>query len=181
MKHMRWATPILLLLAACTAKPQATEPAPVVETVHSNLLTVADIRIAAGVDTTHAATLDAINCLRRFLTRKMDPEAPSDYWYAPDMEDYGGPYAELLYAEFDSVGRYRPTVLEARPAGEGDPAALAPIAVSTATLPIVQAVILPRFAAMATCLDVHRDRIGGQVRHHSRASTTSLEDKYDIT
>lgn len=70
------------------------------------------------MDTTHTTTLDAINCLRCFLTRKMDPEAPKDYWYAPDMEDYGGPYAELLYAEFDSVGdlRYRPTVLEARSA-----------------------------------------------------------------
>ena len=78
---MRWAAP-LLLLVSCTSKPQATEPAPaaaanaataVVEEVHSNLLTVADIRIAAGVDTTHAPTLDAVNCLRRFLTRKMDP------------------------------------------------------------------------------------------------------------
>lgn len=115
---MRWAAPLLLLLIGCTAKPQAT--APVVEEVHSNLLTVADIRIAPGVDTTDLATLDAINCLRRFLTHKMDPEAPNDYWYASDYEHYGGPYAELRYAEFDSVGdlRYRPTVLEARSAGE---------------------------------------------------------------
>lgn len=125
MKHMRWPAPFLLLLIGCTAKPQATETAPptaVAEQVHSNLLTVTDIRIAPGVDTTHAATLEAINCLRRFLTRKMDPEAPNDYWYAPDFEHYGGPYAELRYAEFDSVGdlRYRPTVWEARPAGEGD-------------------------------------------------------------
>lgn len=53
------------------------------------------------MDTTHAATLDL----------------PTG---RPDMEDYGGPYAELLYAEFDSVGRYRPTVLEARSAGQAD-------------------------------------------------------------
>jgi hypothetical protein len=127
MKHMRWAAPLLLLQLACTAKPQTTELAPanaataVVEAGPSDLLTVADIRIAAGVDTTHAPTLDAVNCLRRFLTRKMHDEPPSDYWYAPDMEHYGGPYPELLYAEYDSVGdlHYRPTVLEARPAGEG--------------------------------------------------------------
>ncbi len=121
MKHMRWAAPLLLLLLGCTAKPQATKPATVDEEVHSNLLTVADIHIAAGVDTTHAATLDAINCLRRFLTRKMDPDAPNDYWYGPDIEHYGGPYAELRYTEFDSVGdlRYYPTVVEARSAGKG--------------------------------------------------------------
>ena len=96
---MRWAAP-LLLLVSCTTKPQATEQAPSTEAVHSNLLTVADIRIAPGVDTTHAPTLDAVNCLRRFLTRKMDPEAPKDYWYEPDdlsrpsgMEDYVGPCA----------------------------------------------------------------------------------------
>ena len=119
---MRWAAPLLLLLLACATKPPATEPAPFIEAGAANLLTVADIRIAAGVDTTDAATLDAINCLRRFLTRKMDPEAPNDYWYEPDMEHYGGPYAELRYAEYDSVGdlRYRPTVLEARSAGEGE-------------------------------------------------------------
>lgn len=118
---MRWPAPILLLLLACTTKPQATEPPPVVEQGPSPLLTVADIRIADSVDTTHAATLEAVNCLRRFLTRKMDPEAPNDFWYAPDIEDYGGPYAELRYAEYDSVGdlRYYPTVLEARAAGEG--------------------------------------------------------------
>ena len=103
---MRWAAPYLLLQLACTAKPvpfaeaaakaeQATEPAPAnaaaaataVVSGPPNLLTVADIRIAPGapapkrsgdgaVDTTHAPTLDAVNCLRRFLTRKMDPEAP---------------------------------------------------------------------------------------------------------
>lgn len=119
---MRWAAPILLLLLACVSQPPATEPAPPVEAGPSNVLTVADIRIAAGVDTTHAATLEAVNCLRRFLTQKMDREAPNDYWYAPDMENYDGPYAELRYAEYDSVGdlRYRPTVLEARPAGEGE-------------------------------------------------------------
>lgn len=118
---MRSAAPLLFCLA-CASKPTATEPAPAVEAGPSNLLTVVDIGIAAGVDTTNAATLEAVNCLRRFLTRKMDPEAPNDYWYAPDMEDYDGPYAELRYAEYDSVGdlRYRPTVLEARPAGEGE-------------------------------------------------------------
>lgn len=119
---MRWAAPFLLLLLACASNPPATEPAPVLEAGPSNVLTAADIRIAAGVDTTHAATLDAVNCLRRYFTRKMDREAPNDYWYAPDIEHYGGPYAELRYAEYDSVGdlRYRPTVLEARPAGEGE-------------------------------------------------------------
>ncbi len=119
---MRWAAPLLLLPLGCVSQPPTPEPAPFVEAGSSNLLTVADIRIAAGVDTTHAATLDAINCLRRFLTRKMDREAPNNYWYAPDIEHYGGPYAELRYAEYDSVGdlRYRPTVLEARSAGEGE-------------------------------------------------------------
>lgn len=118
---MRWAAPLLLLLLACATKPPATEPAPPIEAGASNVLTVADIRIAAGVDTTHAATLEAVNCLRRYFTRKMDPEAPNDYWYAPDIDHYGGPYAELRYAEYDSVGdlRYRPTVLEARPAAQG--------------------------------------------------------------
>lgn len=120
---MRWAAPpLLLLLLGCAARPQATEPPPGVQEVHSNILTVADIHIAPGVDTAHTATLDAINCLRRFFTQKMVSAPPSDYWYAPDMEHYGGPYAELLYAEFDSVGdlRYRPTVLEALPVGEGE-------------------------------------------------------------
>lgn len=120
---MRWPAPFLLLLIGCTARPQATEPAhgSAGDTaVRSNVLTVADIRIAPGVDTTHAATLEAVNCLRRFLTRKMDPEAPNDFWYEPDIEHYGGPYAELRYAEYDSVGdlRYFPTLLEARPALE---------------------------------------------------------------
>ena len=127
--QMRWAAPLLLLPLACVPKLPVTEPAPLVEAGPSNVLTVADIRIAAEVDTTNAANLDAVNCLRRYLTRKMDPEAPNDYWYAPDdlsrpsgMEHYGGPYAELRYAEYDSVGdlRYRPTVLEARAAGEGE-------------------------------------------------------------
>ncbi|MBP7407613.1 MAG: hypothetical protein KA941_02530 [Flavobacteriales bacterium] len=115
---MRWAAPLLLLPLGCVSQPPATEPAPFVEAGASNLLTVADIGIAATVDTTHAPTLDAVNCLRRFLTRKMNDAAPSDYWYAPDMEHYGGPYAELLYAEYDSVGdlHYHPTVLEARAA-----------------------------------------------------------------
>ena len=119
---MRWAAPILLLLLACAPKPPVTEPAPLVEAGPSPLLTVSDIHIAAGVGTTHAATLDAINCLRRFLTRRMDQEAPNDYWYAPDVEHYGGPYSELRYAEYDSVGdlRYRPTVLHARAAGQGE-------------------------------------------------------------
>lgn len=119
---MRWSAPLLLLLLACATKPPATEPAPPIEAGPSNVLTVADIRIASGVDTTHAATLDAVNCLRRYFTRKMDPEAPNDYWYAPDIDHYGGPYAELRYAEYDSVGdlRYRPTVLEVRAAGEGE-------------------------------------------------------------
>ncbi len=120
---MRWAAPFLLLLIGCTARPQATEPAPAVgAAVHANVLTVADIRIAPSVDTMHAPTREAIDCLRRFLTRKMDPDAPNDYWYGPDIEHYGGPYAELRYAEYDSVGdlRYRPTVLDARAAGDGE-------------------------------------------------------------
>ncbi len=116
---MRWAAPILLLLMACTAKPapfveaaaeaeQATSrstagPEPGSEAVNSNLLTASDIRIAPSVDTTQAATREAINCLRRYLTRKMDPEAPKDYWYAPDMEDYGGPYAFLARAPSSST------------------------------------------------------------------------------
>ncbi len=75
MKHMRWAASILLLPLGCVSQPPAPDPVPFVEAVHSNLLTVSDIRIAAGVDTTHAPTLDAVNCLRRYLTRKMDLEA----------------------------------------------------------------------------------------------------------
>ena len=50
--------------------------------------------------------------VRQWLT--MPSHQP--WQYMSNMEDYGGPYAELLYAEFDSVGRYRPTVLEARSA-----------------------------------------------------------------
>lgn len=123
---MRWAAPFLFLPFGCVSQPPATEPAPAgkpapgVEAGPSNLLTVSDIHIAPGVDTTRSDVQDAIACLRRYLTRKMDREAPNDYWYEPDIEHYGGPYAELRYAEYDSVGdlRYRPTVLGARSAEE---------------------------------------------------------------
>ena len=51
---------------------------------------MADIRIAPGVDTTHPATLDAINCLRRFLPHKMDPESPKDYLSPTVALGHGG-------------------------------------------------------------------------------------------
>ncbi len=117
--RMRWAGPLLLLLVACSPKTAAPGQVAPSSEGPSALLQASDIRIAPTVDTTNADVQGAITCVRRFLTRKMDGEAPNDYWYGPDSEQYGGPYSELRYAEYDSFGelRYWPTVLEVRPVG----------------------------------------------------------------
>ena len=82
----------------------------------SPLLTAADLWIAPSVDTTSAVDRDAIACLRRFFAGKLKEGTPNDYWYAPDLEQYGGVYSEVLYAEYDSVGevRYRPRLMAIR-------------------------------------------------------------------
>lgn len=89
------------------------------EQAAANVLTATDLRLADTVDTTSAAHREAIACLRRFFTKKLDQEEGNDYWYTPDLECYGGLYSELLYAEYDSIGdlRYRPTLLAVEPTG----------------------------------------------------------------
>lgn len=85
------------------------------------VLVDADLGVASTVDTSNAIDREAIACLRRFFTKKFVPDAVNDYWYAPDLERFGGPYSELRYAEYDSVGelRYRPTLLAIEPVAEG--------------------------------------------------------------
>lgn len=76
-------------------------------------LSSTDLRIAATVDTSLAVDQEAIACLRRFFVQKLDTAASNDYWYPGDLEEYGGLYSEILYAEFDSVGdlRYPPVLI----------------------------------------------------------------------
>ncbi len=84
-------------------------------------LTDADLRIDPSVDTVQIANQEAIACLRRFLTKKLDPEAGNDFWYGPDLDQFGTPYSELYYAEYDSIGdiRFFPTLLSIAPVDEG--------------------------------------------------------------
>lgn len=117
----QWAPLIMWLGLSSACVSQAPEPAPVKEESASTLLTEGDVRIAVPVDTTAEEDSAAIACLRRFFTRKLVHDAGNDFWYAPDLEQYGAPYSELYYAEYDSVGdlRYRPTVIAIRPMEEG--------------------------------------------------------------
>ncbi len=82
----------------------------------SPLLNDVDLRISPSVDTASAANHDAIACLRRFFSNKMMKDGLTDCWYAPDTEQYGGVYSELLYAEYDSIGdlRYQPELMRSR-------------------------------------------------------------------
>jgi hypothetical protein len=81
-----------------------------------------DLRISPAVDSSDTFNRDAIACLRRFLVNKLDEEAPNDYWYSPDLTQYGGVYAEVLSAEFDEVGNLRnwPTLLTITPTDSTD-------------------------------------------------------------
>src|SRR5262245_14950796 len=105
---MRLWLPMLVMVGLSSAcMSQAPEPAATEVERASALLTDADVRIAASVDTTAAADQEVIACLRRFFTKKLVRDAGNDFWYAPDLKRYGAPYSELYYAEYDSVGDLR--------------------------------------------------------------------------
>lgn len=121
---MRLLLPVLAiatlpLTCGLTTQQQAAQPA--LEQRASLRLTDEDLRISPIVDTVLASNREAVACLRRFLTKKLDPEAGNDFWYGPDLQQYGAPYSELYYAEFDSVGyvRFLPTVLSIAPVDDG--------------------------------------------------------------
>ena len=120
---MRLLLPALALAAlpfTCGAPANEAVSTPVVEQQAHVSLTESDLRIAPAVDTVDATNREAIACLRRFFKKKLDPEAGNDFWYAPDLEQYGAPYSELYYAEFDSVGdvRFLPTLLSITPVND---------------------------------------------------------------
>lgn len=122
---MRSVLPALALAAlsfTCGAPAnEEANPPSLVEQQAQLRLTDSDLRISPTVDTAQATNREAIACLRRFFTKKLDMEAGNDFWYPPDLEQYGAPYSELYYAEFDSVGavRFFPTLQSITPLDDG--------------------------------------------------------------
>lgn len=112
----------LALLACASAPQQGTVAEPPAALAQDSVTWPMQLSIWPGVDTVDAFNAEAIACLRRFCTRKIDREAENDYWDTADLARFGAFDEELRYAEFDSVGelRYRPTLLHIRPTGMAD-------------------------------------------------------------
>lgn len=121
---MMWIQGLLCAAIGLVACSAAAPSEPPVEEVHSSAspYELGELHIWPTVDTTDAFNAEAIACLRRFCTKKVHPEELNDYWYVPDLERFGGIQAELLYAEFDSLGdpRYPPTLMSIRETGVPD-------------------------------------------------------------
>ncbi|MBL7950914.1 MAG: hypothetical protein JNM62_04285 [Flavobacteriales bacterium] len=118
MQALLFAAIALVSCAASTPKDQAVEEVQ----PSASSYEFGELHIWPTVDTTDAFNTEAIACLRRFCTKKVHPEETNDYWYTPDLERFGGIQAELLYAEFDSLGdpRYPPTLMSIRETGVPD-------------------------------------------------------------
>lgn len=117
--------PTVLLAVPVLASCSGSSPKDVhvgVENTATSTYVLGELHVWPSVDTTDAFNSEAIACLRRFCANKMYPDRTNDYWYPPDLERYGGVHAELLYAEFDSVGdaRYPPTLLAVRSTSSPD-------------------------------------------------------------
>lgn len=112
---------LTIVVQACAPKPQGIDHPPMIAEGASPVLTDADVRIIATVDTVPIANREAIACLRRFLTTKLTAPDLHATWYGPDLQRFGTPYSELYYAEYDSVGdlRYFPRVTAIHPVEEG--------------------------------------------------------------
>lgn len=116
---------VTVLMGACAGVPTDSrmegKPAPT-DSTGSALLAPGDLRVWPGVDTLDAFNHDALACLRRFLSQKLQAGHADDHWYAPDRMRYGAVYPELLYAEYDTVGylKHWPTLLRVTPTEDGD-------------------------------------------------------------
>lgn len=122
MKSVLLPSFVLIACSTATAPSEHAVPSSPSQETGRTRLVGSDLRIWSAVDTADAFNRDAIACLRRFLVNKLNEEAPNDYWYVPDLTNYGGVYPELLAAEFDEVGDLRnwPTLLSIQPTDSND-------------------------------------------------------------